>query len=180
MANQEQRLTSKILSSLYYTDGKTLQEIGDLYSISRERVRQLMERWSLPRVKTRKRHTTHPKYKNLEEYFNSVVDGKKERTGLLLKFIEKTRCSECGFGKTLHIHHIRYPATSINDIQILCSSCHMIKHKKGMTYKKQLLLYELHIKGVTYKELAEQFNISFALVGVIIHKIKNGYHTLRH
>jgi len=41
----------KILSDLYYVEDKSLQKIGNIYGVSRERVRQWMERWSLPRNK---------------------------------------------------------------------------------------------------------------------------------
>ena len=39
----------KILSNLYYVKDKSLQKIGDIYGVSRERVRQWMEEFHLPR-----------------------------------------------------------------------------------------------------------------------------------
>ena len=39
----------EILSNLYYVEDKTLQEIGNIYGVSRERVRQWMEGWGLSR-----------------------------------------------------------------------------------------------------------------------------------
>jgi len=39
----------KILDRLYNIQKKTLQQIADIYGVSRERVRQWMERWDLPR-----------------------------------------------------------------------------------------------------------------------------------
>jgi len=41
----------KILSDLYYTQNKSLQKIGNIYGVTRERVRQWMERLHLPRNK---------------------------------------------------------------------------------------------------------------------------------
>lgn len=34
---------------MYYQEHMTLQQIGDKYGISRERVRQIMERYDIPR-----------------------------------------------------------------------------------------------------------------------------------
>jgi len=42
----------KILDHLYNVENKSLQQIGDIYGVSRERVRQWMEKWNLPRRKS--------------------------------------------------------------------------------------------------------------------------------
>ena len=47
--------TKKKISNLYYKQGKTLQEIGDFYGLSRQRIAQLMEGWGLPRNTQRAR-----------------------------------------------------------------------------------------------------------------------------
>ena len=41
----------KILSDLYYAKDGSLQQIANIYGVSRERVRQWMERFHLPRNK---------------------------------------------------------------------------------------------------------------------------------
>jgi len=47
--------TKKKFSKLYNDQKKTLQEIGDLYGLSRQRIAQLMECWGLPRNTQRAR-----------------------------------------------------------------------------------------------------------------------------
>ncbi|GAH75240.1 unnamed protein product [marine sediment metagenome] len=39
----------KILTDLYYVKDGSLQKIADIYGVSRERARQWMEKWGLPR-----------------------------------------------------------------------------------------------------------------------------------
>lgn len=178
MSEQKQTLTKKTLMQLYYEEEKTMQDIGDIHNITRERVRQLMEKFGLPRIRGRFKHPHGLYYKDIESYFNTRRKRKGD-TAVLRRFLDKISCSECGSTKFLDIHHINYPAKALNDIQVLCRSCHKLKHNKGMTYEKQLLLYNLHNGGITHKQLASEFGISKVLVGKIIHKIKNGYHTLR-
>jgi len=179
MAERKQDLTQEKLFILYHEECKTLQDIGNIYGITRERVRQLMRRFD---IKSRNHHKMlqHPYdqgYKDLEDYFNNLDKRQKDVNKTLCSLIEKTRCSECGGRDNLDIHHINYPALSMEDIQILCRSCHNIKHKKNITYKKQILLYNLYIKGVHYKELMKFYGISQAMVYKIIRKIKKGHRT---
>jgi len=48
-------LTKNIVKYLYYMEGYTLEEIGNMFGITRERVRQLMDKWGLRRFKDRNR-----------------------------------------------------------------------------------------------------------------------------
>lgn len=49
----------KLLIQRYYRENKTLQEIGDELGISRERVRQLMEKYGFPRDTKRSNKSKH-------------------------------------------------------------------------------------------------------------------------
>lgn len=178
MGIKKAKLDKSRLMELYYNQGLTLQDIGDANNITRERVRQLMARHDLPRMRRKQRHPPPPKYTTLEDYFADYTQRSKD-TPALTRLLDYSACAECGGQKFLEMHHIRYPASSKNDIQILCRSCHRIKHNKNMTYERQLLLFLNYQNGVTRKELMVQFDISKALVHKIIHKIRNGYRTLR-
>jgi len=39
----------KELARMYYDENMTLQQIGDVFGVTRERVRQVMENYNLPR-----------------------------------------------------------------------------------------------------------------------------------
>jgi len=42
-------LTKEIVKYMYYMQGLTLEEIGRSFRVTKERIRQLMEEWNLPR-----------------------------------------------------------------------------------------------------------------------------------
>ncbi len=163
------------LRRLYSVEGKTLQEIGDLFGVSRERVRQMMAKFGLERGyhKSANWWKSREGYHSLEEYIANAH--KRQGDNLLLrKFIKKTICSECGrFHNKLHIHHIVYPISSLDDIQILCPSCHAVKHKSKVTFAKQIDLFNLYTWGVSAKDLAIKYNIKKITVYKIIEKIRS-------
>ena len=170
----------RTLNKLYHAEGKTLREIGTIYGVTRERIRQVMEEYSLSR-NTKRASGGRKKgtfiYHSLHEYAKS--NGKRQNTNVLRRFIKPTVCSECGNTHNLHLHHIVYPATSLNDIQILCASCHSRKHKTGITFAQQLDIFNLYCMGTTTIELASEYNVSRNLIYLIITKIKNNARTLR-
>ena len=158
------------LVKLYYQDNKTLQEIASQYVVSRERVRQWMERHNLPRhIKKIGRNI---QAESLGEYFEAIKNGKRENITLLLKFIFplKKQCAECPSTKNLHIHHLKYPALSLKDIQILCCSCHIAKHHKGNGHKVQLEICNKYIKGKDGVELAREYNCVPTLIYQILRR----------
>ena len=165
------------LTRLYWTENKTLQQIGDLYGVARERVKQVMERYSIPRRRLwarqqRRPHTPH--FKSLSDY---LARGKDNRITIHRFLPKNIACAECGSKKHLHIHHKIYPAREEKDIQILCSSCHHIKHKLGITYVQQIDIYNAYVSGIPTNQLSKQYNCSRDNIYKIISKIKKGYNS---
>lgn len=185
MTNQHQRVKIVLemssnrwdknkLYQLYIVEGKTLQEIGDAFGVTRERVRQKMESFGIERG-----YHKSPKwfrkraYQSLEEYLENAQNRNGDNSYILRRFISAGVCSECGrTDAKFHLHHIIYPISSINDIQILCPSCHAIKHRNGVTYASQIDLYNLYLMGIATKELAKKYKIKRITVYKIIEKIR--------
>lgn len=129
-------------------DGLTLQEIGDKYSISRERVRQILEKGKPKTLSGRPISST-------EAYLKSVgkTDG-RERARELVRIRDNHTCQDCGIQiftkdifkynsqfktqkgkkKSLDVHHINglcgknstgYDSTKdISGMITLCHKCH--------------------------------------------------------
>ena len=163
------------LARLYNVEGKTLQEIGDLYGVTRECVRQVMDKLSLPRNTQRCGHNGGQTqvYKSFQDYLDGAPLRKAD-SRILLRFYNKLFCAECGKSKRLQLHHINYPVMKEDDVQILCKSCHKIKHEGKMPYWKQLDLCHKYEAGQSVKTLVEEYDICDASVYKIIHKIRNG------
>jgi len=171
---------SDLLQNQYKT--MTLQDIGDYYGVTRERIRQVMEEFGLRRNKHRQ-HTRlpPPRYNNLKEYLERHrVKSRWDSLPLATRFLPKDAiCSECGSSVSITFHHIVYPAMSEDDVQILCRSCHKIKHNGKMNYIKQISLYNDFNLGLSYRELQVKYNICLALVHKILYKVRNGNGTLK-
>jgi len=176
------------LYRLYHIDHKTLQEIGDLYDVTRESIRQVFNKLDILTIKKRlETFGTHRKswnvlrYKTLTDYLNSTSAKNGFNTQQLKKYFSELElhCSECGSNQNIHFHHIVYPAQSLQDIQILCASCHRIKHHNKFSLVQQIDLYNEYLDGASGVALAIKYSISQALAYKIIHKLKNGWHTLR-
>ncbi len=169
------------LDILYNVDGRTLQEIGDLYGVSRERVRQVMEGFGLARGLNREKGKSmgYAPYKTLEEYFDDSNQRMDIGTPIIRRLLGDLPCSECGKRKNIHIHHIVYPATSLRDIQVLCASCHHTKHRKGITYLIQIDIYNQYLRGETTLALAGKYGVNRNLIYAILRKIRNGNGSLK-
>ncbi|MBA7639632.1 hypothetical protein ES703_47292 [subsurface metagenome] len=163
------RLDRGTLVKLYYTEQMSLNEIGKLYDVTRERVRQWMEKEKLIRRKTGGRK---PKFNSPGEYFNYVQKTGKESYWTLRRFLHSRNncCEQCGSKTNLHEHHLKYPATSFRDVQLLCASCHIAEHKKGNGNRKQLQICEKYKKGRNGFELAKEYNVHWSLIYHILHK----------
>ena len=165
-----------ILDRLYNHDGKTLQEIGDIYGATRERVRQVMRELGVPY--TRKRiYKGRPgaRFSSLEDYLNNG----KENGPALRRYMPKILCSLCGGTKNLHIHHKHYPATKSNDLEILCSSCHKIEHNNGIKKETRQEIYQKHLDGQSAKTIAQNYGIAPVTVYKIYSMVRYGKTTYR-
>ena len=60
------RIKRESLIQLYYGEDQTLQQIGDKYGVTRERIRQRMEQESLPRDNKRSNNKLTKKGKKIE------------------------------------------------------------------------------------------------------------------
>lgn len=161
------KINKQDLERLYNDDKLTLREIGEQYGVTRERVRQVMECFNLPRNTKRGNDGHHvPHYKTPDDYFQSVEENKwmKNNISVLSRFFPKQTCQVCGRVKNLHFHHLKYPAKNRKDIEILCASCHQSKHHKNMLpeVRKQMVseykkTHGLYGNGV---ELSKKYGIS--------------------
>lgn len=156
------------LIDLYYNNKMTLADIGFLYGVSRERVRQWMEREELER----RASGLHWKLKGsprknklqfatLDDYFSYVKKTGKEHKPTLYKFFkgDGSYCESCKIETKLEIHHIRRPALSSIDIKVFCTSCHKIFHRNGMNKDEQLQLCNDYLKGLSPKQLNNKYHV---------------------
>jgi len=161
------------LDHLYWDEGMTLQKIGDLFGVTRERVRQKMRFFSIPSRERRACQFEHPHrrpYANLEDYLARGAD----RSSVIHRFLPTNiACSECGSKKHIHVHHVIYLARELKDIQILCKSCHFMKHRTGISYIQQIDIYNAYSSGITTLHLSEKYRCSRINIYKIITKIRN-------
>jgi len=164
-----------VLDNLYNIECKTLQGIGDIYGVTRERVRQVMKEFGIKR--TRKWvHRGTKAYNNINDYILACsLNGKEPTKSLLGNLIDKRCCFMCksANGK-LHIHHYCYPPRSISDLIVLCPSCHQILHRTKLFYKEQMEIYRSYLLGKSTLDLSKEHNVSRPLIYNIIRKIKLG------
>jgi len=168
-----------ILDNLYNYEGKTLQQIGEIYGVSRERVRQVMKKLDVPY--TRKRTITRPqllRYKGLEDYLENH-ESKKELNETLQRYLEKLCCSLCDETTNLHIHHIHYPARSPDDLQILCARCHRIIHIHGIDVDTRQKIHDEYAKGESIKALAKHYRVAAVTIYKVIAIVRKGQTTHR-
>ena len=164
-----EKKTKATLEKLYNEDKLTLQEIGDRFEVSRERIRCLMEKYEIPRGYN-KSHKNYPqKYKNIVDYFD---DNRNKDTTYLRRLIinRESTCNSCKSNKHLHVHHLNYPARALKDIVVLCASCHLALHRKGITYKKQQEICNKYISGKHGTEISEEYNVHSSLIYYILRK----------
>jgi len=170
------------LFQLYYEEQMTLQQIGDRFRLTRERIRQIMERLGMPRCKSHlNAKGGEPKFKTIDEYFKHIKNGGQESLSILRRFIAplKKHCKECGSVRRLSMHHRKYPALSLNDIEIFCNSCHMAGHNKGITINIQREIIKKYVNGQETVELAEEYKLSRGLIYRILSKwnTRKRYHS---
>jgi len=163
------------LVELYIKQGKNLAEIADIKGTSRERVRQVIKKLGIASkghyVATRFKGKR--KYSDIEAYFQTGKDRSHMLHALLLP--EMLFCCQCGSRESLHVHHLFYPALSLSDIQVLCASCHRLRHNGLLTYQQLLELVVDRIQGMSYKELSLKYNISLATLTKTIQRMRGKF-----
>ncbi len=152
---------------MYNGEGKTLAEIGTIYGVTRERVRQVMKKLQV--LYTRKRTSKckkRSKYTDLQNFLdNHPLNRLNPR--VLEKFLDKQICEMCGSHEHLAFHHLCYPAMSRSDLKILCASCHKTVHTNKITKEQRHEIYQAHQQGETCKELASRYHVAVITVGKI-------------
>lgn len=174
------------LEKLYHRDKLTLQEIGDKFGVTRSRVQQVMHRLKIERREQRgashkNRLGRQTRYLTLNDYLKSTINNNNRQnfaSRTVKKYLpENVQCGECKnsiLARKAHIHHIIYPALSVNDIQVLCPGCHALKHKGKMTYSNQLSAYTEYKSGKTLDYLMGKYKVSYSTMTLVIRKIEAG------
>jgi hypothetical protein len=67
----------------------------------------------------------------------------------------------------------------MNDIEILCASCHQRNHNGKLTNEQEIEMIQKYDKGLNTIELAKEYNVNPFTISLIIKKIKNNLRTSR-
>jgi len=172
------------LTKLYCDELKTMQEIGDIFGVSRQRICQAMIKLDIPTSRSGRRYhhrvSGGTRFATIDEYLQNCVTNNANHNfdpRTVRKYLPpRVQCSECHREldtKKVNIHHIIYPATSTKDIQILCPSCHKIKHTGGITFSGQISIYNRCRNGESVVDLAKEYSKPPAAIARIIRKIDN-------
>jgi predicted DNA-binding protein YlxM (UPF0122 family) len=170
--NSNKSELKKELTDLYHNKNMTLREIADRFKFSHQYIQQEMEKLGIPRIKRGNKNAGNP-VNSLKEYFKNSNNRKSDSYRVLQRFTEN-KCCECGSKKNIHIHHIQEPATSIDDIKILCASCHRAEHQKGINITKQLKICDEYREHKDIKKIAKKYQIANSMAYQILrkHKVK--------
>jgi len=176
---------------LYHSDGLTLQSIGDMYNVSRERVRQIMKRFGIATIQNRERvrdrrykYKTGPRFKSLDEYLRYNAEHSKHFSSRTAKkylpaIVECSSCHRRTPTAPAHVHHLVYPARQTSDIRVRCPSCHKMTHGKGLTYVKQIDIHNQFLEGKSAKQLAQEYHVSEGTIYNAICKIASASRSTR-
>jgi len=178
----ENKWDNQILRRQYIEEGRTLRELAKFYNVSHERVRQKLNDFEIPLRTIGGPKFTHDKM-TLEEFLDKHKDNSFKSdwiNSIVKRFIPESMmfCSDCGSTKRLHIHHIIYPAHNIDDIMILCCSCHRLRHSPKMNKLQRIRLYNDKINGMSRSNLASKYNIHIHHVDMIIQQMRYNLKTI--
>lgn len=163
---------------LYWKENKSLRKIGELFGLSQEGVR-----WKMIKYNIKRRKTGWPaynkgwvKFKSLEEYFEYVKETGKESILYLHKFINPIKklkgCEVCGGKRYLRLHYLKKPATSMEDIQVLCITCFYSNIRGGINNFVRDEICKKYQQGKLVTELAEEYKVTAGNISQIL-KIRN-------
>lgn len=165
------RWQASVLDKLYNNEGKTLSEIGYIYGVTRERIRQVMARLEIPyRRKLTSKQPLH--FSNLDDYLENHKGQESNET--LRRYMLLDNCCLCGGSRNLFVHHKHYPARGKNDIAVLCASCHKIEHTGRIKKIERYEIYEKYLNGQTAKSLALDYNVKPVTIRKILVVVRLG------
>lgn len=167
------------IDHLYYIEKKSMEQVGKVFGISKERVRQLMDRRGRAR---RKKGERIPRgIKTVKQLFQHV-----EKTGEVSQFLAKRilkpwtkRCSECGSSDKVTVHLRKKVPRSLQDIDFLCRSCITSKSQKGILPKVQIVVCARYLAGESAKSISESYEVNRNLIYQILrkHRIRTSGHS---
>lgn len=173
LAHLASRVPDAELRRLYYEEKMSLAAMGRRFRVTRERVRQWMERESIPR---RLRGIRYSKFRDmsLDEYFDYVRKGGDESVDILrrLASLKYRECQICGSGdRKLDVSHLKHPAKCEGDIKILCRSCLIREsHRNKSMDHRDLLICTDYLGGATVRKIASESGLTRGQVYHILNK----------
>jgi len=174
------------LEKLYTEEGRTLEEIGEMFGVSKQRVHQVVRGYELhkpPRQHKPRKSLRLRKYNSLDEYFAHSSIRKKDTSAVLRRLLLEERGAKCEVCSTaqkrLHVHHYVYPASKREDVVVLCYACHFSKHGRNILDPLvKLELYTEYLKGVSALVLSRHYQISESSADRIVGGLNKVHHIL--
>lgn len=162
---------------LYWKEEKSLRAIGELFGLTYEGIRLRMIKYGIKRRRVGGPSPAYNKgwvrFKSIEEYFKYVKETGRESIKTLHRFLypigKVGGCEICGGKRSLRLHYLKRPATSMEDIQILCITCFYANIRKGINNLVRDKICERYTQGEGVTELAKEYKVDFS----------NIYHVLR-
>lgn len=166
------------LYNMYYKEKLTMQSIANKFGISKERVRQKLNYFGIHQGTYKYHNRNAPIIKqelSIEEIFKNQTKKNRYSLAKIMKLIPDSLkfCQDCGnYNVKLHLHHLVYPAKNMNDVVILCASCHKCRHCKISKNDRINIYNDRYVIGLSTKETANKYNISHDLVNAICISIR--------
>lgn len=164
------KLTKEEIHRLYYSEKKSLAEIGKLTGVTKQRMAQLMEEWKYPRRTSGwKKHNL--KFTDLNLYLEHSKKTGKQSHEVLLRLIKPLMqsCENCGSEAKLHIKYFKRPVTSFSDFKILCPVCLFALCRKGIDGLKRKEICSDYERGKV-ENLAKKYGVSPGMIYYILRK----------
>jgi len=153
---------------LYWKENKSLRKIGELFGLTYESIRRKMIKYNIKRRKVGGRSPAYNKgqvrFESLEEYFEYVKETGKESIKTLRRFLDPIKkiegCKICGGERYPRLHYLKRPATSMEDIQVLCITCFLANlREKGINNLVRDEICKKYQRGALGTELAKEYKV---------------------